>query len=89
MALEGALFWQDLVRFRPATQIVNNWIASAACYDPYNVFITIVDFLVFGIGRYEREVPRCKLLSLKAIWPAYDRAMTRCCVYDGICMCIR
>lgn len=89
MPLESTLFWQDLVRLGPATQIVNNRIASAACYDPLHFFIAIVDFLVFGVGRYKREVPWRKLLSLGPVRPAYNRAMTRHCVYDGICMYIR
>jgi hypothetical protein len=48
----------------PAFEIVDNWIATTSSYDPNDVLIAVVDFLMLSISRYEREVSRCKLVSL-------------------------
>lgn len=89
MLLESTLLRQDFVRLAPAIEIVNDGVAPASCYDPYYIFVAIVDFLVFGIGGYERKVSRRELLSVGAVRAADYSAMPARSVDDGIWMSIR
>jgi hypothetical protein len=89
MLLEGTLLWQNFVRLAPAIEIVNNGIAPASSYDPHDVFVAIVDFLVFGVGGYQRKIPWRKLLSAAPVRATDNSAMATCSVYYGIWTCIR
>jgi hypothetical protein len=51
----------------PALDVVHNVISAYASDDPLDIRITIVDFLVFGVGRYECEIAGYQLLSFGAV----------------------
>ena len=82
--LESTLFRQDLMRLAPASEVVNDRIATASCNDPNDIIIAFVYLLMLSISGYKREVARRKLLSLRTIRAAHNGAMATCCIYNRI-----
>jgi hypothetical protein len=68
----------------PTFEIVNNGIPSTSGNYPNDLIVAIVDLLMFGISRDEREVSWAKLLSLGAVRSADNRAVPACGIYDCI-----
>lgn len=84
--LESAIFRQNFICLTPAFEVVDNWVATTSSYDPNDILIAVVDFLVLGISGYESEVSWCKLLSLRAVRTTHNGAMPACSVDDGVCV---
>jgi hypothetical protein len=85
MASMRQSFWyMEPLGLTPAFEVVNNRIPSTSGNDPNDLFVAIVDLLMFGISWNEREVSWTKLLSLGAVGSADDGAVSARGIYNCV-----